>query len=120
MNLRNRDLSSYGIGRQQIRQGGGRGNGNDHLDELLGATELYVYQPPNKPVKGYESLKLFVESESCQILFTADKPPELQEFEAMRVTHLRGDKIPDAVVKRVHSWAHGRNLLHSFFRPLYR
>ncbi len=120
MNLRNRDLSSYGIGRQQIRQGGGRGNGNDHLDELLGATELFVYQPPNKTVKGYESLKLFVESESCEILFTADKPPELQKFEAMRVTHLRGEKIPDAVVKRVHSWAHGRNLLHSFFKPLYR
>ena len=120
MNMRNQDLSRYGINRDQIRQGGGRGNGNDHLDELVGSTELYVYQPPNKPIKGYESLKLFIESEGCEIIFTADKPPELQEYEAMRITHKRGEKIPDAVVKRIHSWAHGRNFLHSFFKPLYR
>ena len=31
--------------RNQIRQGGGRGSGNDHVDELYGSSELYVYRP---------------------------------------------------------------------------
>jgi hypothetical protein len=38
----------------------------------------------------------------------------------MRITHKGGQPIPDAVLRRSHSWAHGRNFLHSFFKPLYR
>ena len=48
MSLSNMDLGGHGIGRAQLRQGGGRGNGNDHLEELLGSTELYIYQTPNR------------------------------------------------------------------------
>ena len=120
MNLGNMDLGGHGFGRSQIRQGGGRGNGNDHLEELLGSTELYIYQTPNRRVRGYENLKMFIEAEECELIFTADAPPELRDYETMRITHTRGEKIPDAVVKRAHSWAHGRNFLHSFFKPLYR
>jgi hypothetical protein len=90
------------------------------MEELLGATELYIYQTPNRKVTGYESLKMFIESQECEVIFTADAPPELSSYETMRVTHKRGEKIPDAVLKRAHSWAHNRNFLHSFFKPMYR
>jgi hypothetical protein len=90
------------------------------MEELLGATELYIYQTPNRKVTGYESLKMFIESQECEVIFTADAPPELSSYETMRVTHKMGEKIPDAVLKRAHSWAHNRNFLHSFFKPMYR
>ena len=80
-------LGDQGFGRRQRRQGGGRGNGNDHLEELLGATELYVYQPPNSRVKGFPSLKLFVESRECAVIFTADAPPELPNYQTLRIAH---------------------------------
>ena len=114
------NLRGHGINRRQLRQGGGRGNGNDHVDELFGATELYVYQTPNKRVKGYDRFKMFVESEGCEIIFTADAPPELSNYETLRITHRKGEKIPDNVVRRGHTWAHNNNFLHSFFKPMYR
>ena len=92
------NLSGHGFTRQQIRQGGGRGNGNDHVDDLYGCTE----------------------SEGCEVIFTADAPPELNGYETMRITQRQGQPIPPAVVKRCHSWAHQRNYLHSFFKPMYR
>ena len=111
-----------GFGRDQIRQGGGRGNGNDHLDELIGATELstIVYQTPNRRAKGFDALKLFLEANECEVLFTTDIPPELRSYEAFRITQKRGEAIPVPVLRRCHSWAHGRNFLHSFFKPMYR
>ncbi len=112
-------MNNSGFTREQLRQGGGRGNGNNHLDELIGATELFVYQTPNKKPKGFESLKLFLAASECELIFTLDIPPELKSYEAFRITHKGGEKIPDAVLKRCHSWAHGRNFLHSFFKPMY-
>jgi hypothetical protein len=115
------NLRDYGIGRRQLHQGGGRGSGNDHLDELIGCTEFYIYQPPNTNPKGYQSLKLYLESQDCEVIFTLDSPVDLGDrYEAVRVTHRRGEPIPAAVLKRTHSWVHQRNLLHSFFKPLYR
>ena len=87
---------------------------------MIGATELFVYQTPNKKPKGFESLKLFVAASECELNPTLDIPPELKNYEAFRITHKSGEKIPDAVLKRCHSWAHGRNFLHSFFKPMYR
>ena len=112
-------LSNHGFTRAQLRQGGGRGNGNDHFDELIGATELFVYQTPNKKIKGFESLKLFLEASECELIFTVDVPPELRSYETFRIAHKSGEKIPDPVLRRCHSWAHGRNFLHSFFKPMY-
>lgn len=120
MSLQGRgNLGDRGITRAQLRQGGGRGNGNDHLEEMIGATELFVYQTPNKKPKGFESLKLFLAASECELISTLDVPPELKNYEAFRVTHKSGEKIPDDVLKRCHSWAHGRNFLHSFFKPMY-
>jgi len=113
------NLGDQGITRAQLRQGGGRGNGNDHLEEMIGATELFVYQTPNKKPKGFESLKMFLAASECELVSTLDVPPELKNYEAFRVTHKSGEKIPDEVLKRCHSWAHGRNFLHSFFKPMY-
>ena len=109
-----------GFGRDQIRQGGGRGNGNDHFDELIGATELYIYQTPNRRAKGFETLKLYLEANDCELIYTTDVPPELRQYETVRITHKRGEAIPNPALRRSHSWAHGRNFLHSFFKPLYR
>ena len=120
MSLQGRgNLGDRGITRAQLRQGGGRGNGNDHLEEMVGATELFVYQTPNKKPKGFESLKLFLAASECEWISTLDGPSELKNYEAFRVTHKSGEKIPDEVLKRCHSWAHGRNFLHSFFKPMY-
>ena len=55
----------------------------------------------------------------CELIFTLDIPPELKNYEAFRITHKAGEKIPNDVLKRCHSWAHGRNFLHSFFKPMY-
>lgn len=123
--MQNRRLSDYGIGRDQLRQGGGRGNGNDHFDELVGSTEFYVYQTPGRRVKGFDSLKLYAEAEGCELLYTAEAPPELADYETLRITHPGGpgrstQPIPDPVLKRAHSWAHRNNFLHSFFKPMYR
>ena len=120
MSLQGRDnLGDRGITRAQLRQGGGRGNGNDHLEEMIGATELFVYQTPNKKPKGFESLKLFLAASECELISTLDVPSELKNYEAFRVTHKSGEKIPDEVLTRCRSWAHGRNFLHSFFKPMY-
>ena len=113
-------LGNFGVNRRTRRQGGGRGTGVDHVEELLGCTELYIYQTPNTRPKGYTGLKTFLEAQECEVIFTADAPPELSRYETMRITHRRAEAIPDAVVKRAHSWAHQRNYLHSFFKPLYR
>jgi hypothetical protein len=115
MNLGDRRFS-----RSQLRQGGGRGNGNDHLEDLLGSSELYIYRPPGGRMKGFDGLKLFAESESCEIIFTMDAPPELKDYETIKITNSNTKTIPDHVVKRGHSWAHRNNFLHSFFKPLYR
>ena len=114
------NLRGHGFTRRDLRQGGGRGTGSDHVEELYGITELYIYQPPNRRLKGYERFKLFIETEECEIIFTADAPPELSKYETMRITHKKGEKIPDNVVKRGHTWAHNQNFLHSFFKPMYR
>jgi len=113
-------LGDREISRRQVRQGGGRGTGEDHVDGMFGCTELFVYQTPKTRPKGYESLKSYLETQDCEVDLSPDVPPELGRHEAIRVTHRNGEPIPIAAVKRVHSWAHGRNYLHSFFRPMYR
>ncbi len=113
-------LHDHGINRRQIRQGGGRGSGDDHVDAMFGSTELYIYQTPNTRPKGFESLKSYLEAQDCEVLFTTDGPPELSRYETVRVTRRDSEEIPDAAVKRAHSWAHRRNYLHSFFKPMYR
>ena len=113
-------LRDHGLGRSNIRQGGGRGTGDDHVDSLFGSTELSIYQTPNTKPKGYETLKAYLEAQDCEIVFTHESPPELSRHETLRITHRKAEPIPNAVVKRAHRWAHQRNYLHSFFRPMYQ
>ncbi len=112
-------LSDYGFGRKKLRQGGGRGTGDDHVDSLYGSIEMSIYQTPNTRLKGYESFKAFVEARDCEIIFTDEAPPGLSRYETIRITHRMAEPIPIEVVTRAHRYAHGRNYLHSFFRPMY-
>ena len=114
------ELRNYGIGKRELRQGSGRGSGNDHFEDLIGSTEFYIYQPGGLRPKGFDSFKAFLEVQGCEAVFTSDTPVELgSEFEALRITY-KGTQIPVPVLKRAHAWAHQRNFLHSFFRPLYQ
>ena len=113
-------LRDHGFGRKSLREGGGRGTGDDHVDGLFGSIELSIYQTPNTRPKGFETLKTFVESQDCELVFPHESPPELSRHETLRITNNKDEPIPLAVVKRAHRWAHQRNYLHSFFRPMYR
>lgn len=114
-------LRDQGFTRSQLRQGGGRGNGNDHFDELVGATELFIYQTLNRRAKGFDTLKLYLEAQSCELIFTLEVPPKLRDrYESLRITYKGGQPIPNAALRRCHAWAHGRNFLHSFFKPMYQ
>ena len=113
-------LRDHGFGRKSLREGGGRGTGDDHVDGLFGSVELSIYQTPNTRPKGFETLKAFVEAQDCELVFTHESPPELSRHETLRITNNKDEPIPLAVVKRAHRWAPQRNYLHSFFRPMYR
>jgi len=47
-------LGKFGINRQQIKQGGGRGTGNDHVDELYGCVE---FSSTRRQMSGVRALK---------------------------------------------------------------
>ena len=108
------------VSRRELRQGGGRGTGDDHFDEVEGSTEFEIFLTPNKRAKGYEALKRFLESEGCHVAFPAGSSNlPGPRYQAVRVTS--GDEeIPAAALRRGHRWAHQRNLLHSFFKPTVR
>lgn len=111
-------MRNYGFTRREIRAGSGAGDSvsSEHFDELIGSTEFYVYRNPNRKIKGYETLRLFLESEGCEIIHLLDAPtPVGKGYETIRVTN-KGNQIPVPVLKRVHNWAHQRNLLHMFYK----
>ena len=94
----------------------GDGVASEHFDELIGSTEFYLYRNPNRKIKGYEILRLCLESQGCEIIHLADTPtPVGKGYETIRVTN-KGHQIPVPVLKRVHNWAHQRNLLHMFYK----
>ena len=113
-------LGNHGISRRNLRQGGGRGTGEDHVDGMFGSTELYIYQAPNTKRKGFEALKTYLDAQGCDITLTADAPPELSRHQTMLISQRQAESIPIPALKRAHSWAHQRNYLHSFFKPMYR
>ena len=115
------DLRKYGMTRDQLRQGSqgpGGGNGDDHVDELTGSRDLTIYLTPNRRLKGYAELKAFVEARGCRIgQVEGDRLLPGKEYTAVKVSCADG-LIPEAVLRRAHRWAHQRNYLHSFFKPL--
>ena len=91
----------------------------DHHVAIRDQFAIAQHIGPNSKVKGFPGMKLYVESQECDVIFTADAPPELANYDTVRITYKKAGPIPDPVVKRGHSWAHRNNFLHSFFKPMY-
>ncbi len=111
-------LRNYGFTRKDLRAGSGAGDGiaNEHFDEMVGSCELYIYRHANKKIKGYQPLKLFLESQGCEVIHITDTPaPVGHGYETIRITS-KGDQIPVPSLRRAHDWAHRRNLLHMFYK----
>ena len=109
------DVRRYGITRREIREGAG-GGANEHFGELIGSNEFYIYRHPSSKIRGYDALKVFSESQGCEVLHIAGGPtPVGQGYETLRITNT-GREIPIPVLKRAHNWAHRRNLLHLFYK----
>ena len=107
------------ISRRELRQGGGRGTGDDHVHEVVGSSEFEIFIPPNRRVKGYAELKAAVEHHGCAIEYPAQsKQAPGPRFTTIKITH-GGRVAPAELIREAHQWAHHRNLLHSFFRPLF-
>jgi hypothetical protein len=112
-------MKDRGMTRAQIKMGSGKGVdvADEHVREVLGSRDFYIYVPPKARVKGYETLKSYLLKQGMQIA-VSDKAPMLPapDFKALKIT-ASGLLIPDTVVKQAHRWAHQRNFLHSFFKP---
>ena len=109
------EIRNQGVTRRDIRGGAG-GGANEHFDELIGSTEFNIYRHRNSKIRGFETLKLFLESQSCDTLYITDAPaPVGPGYETIRITY-KGNEIPIASLKRAHNWAHRRNLLHLFHK----
>ena len=102
--------------RKELRDGPPT-DADGHWVELIGSTELSIFRHPNNKLGGYDALKVFLESQGCQVLYTADAPnPMGPSYHTILITS-SGGELSTAVLKRAHSWAHRRKLSHSFFIP---
>ena len=111
-------MRERGFTRRQIRAGSGVGQevAGEHFDQMIGSVELYIYRHPSRKIKGYEPLKAQLESEGCQVVHVgAASTPVGPGYETFRVTN-GGEQIPVPLLRRAHSWAHQRNLLHMFYK----
>ncbi|MEX2598748.1 MAG: hypothetical protein WD533_03740 [Dehalococcoidia bacterium] len=112
--------SEHHLTRSQLKIGSGKGAevADAHFDEMAGSRDLYIYVPPRAKVKGYDELKSFLQAEGCavQVLEEAPMLPG-KGYKAVKVSAATGI-IPDPVLRRAHRWAHQRDFLHSFFKPL--
>ena len=108
--------------RAQLRIGSGKGTdvADEHVHEMLGSSELYVYVTPGIKPKGYAQLKSFLEGAGCEVRVSDDAPMlPAKGYKAVRITH-GGKSMEDEVLRRAHRWAHRNNYLHSFFKPFKR
>ena len=111
-------MRSHGLTRRELRAGAGRGEATaeGHFDELVGSHEFFVYRKPNAKIKGYDSLKSWLESQGCDVVRIPDAPnPAGPGFETIRITG-KGEQIPVPNLRRAHDWAHQRNLFHLFHK----
>ncbi len=107
-----------GANRKMLREGSGTDVEHAHYDEVLGSSEFYIYVAPNKKPKGYLELKQFLESQGAKVeypVITDSKPSPGHQVIKITMDHT---VISDHLLLRCHKWAHHRNFLHSFFRPL--
>jgi len=109
-----------GISRSKLREGSGRGTdiADEHFFEVAGSKDFYIYVTPNRKAKGYDDLRDWLK-ELGYVVSVSDDAPMLpaKGYKAIKVTVAHG-VISDDALKRAHRWAHQRNFLHSFFKPL--
>lgn len=107
----------YGMTRRDMRGGSGREVEPEHYDEVLGASEFYIYLHAGAKMKGYQELKAFLEAEGCQVEYPGYS--SLLPNKSYTVIAITRDRqtISDAALRRAHRWAHHHNFLHSFFKP---
>lgn len=112
-------MQDRGMTRAQLKIGAGKGSevAADHVHEVLGSRDFWIYVAPNSRPKGYEDLKTYLLNGGCEVA-VSDTAPMLpaKGYKAIKVTHA-GEILSDDVVRRAHRWAHQRNYLHSFFKP---
>ena len=111
-------IRDYGFTRRELRGGSGPGTelASEHFQEMIGSVEFYIYRHPNRKIKGYDALKSSLESSDCEVLhLTGTANPVGKGYETIRVTN-KGAEIPTPLLRRAHSWAHQRNLLHMFYK----
>ncbi len=110
-----------GASRRNLRQSSNRGTGDDHLFELEGISRITIFIPRHHKMKGYRDLKARLEAAGCQVTYPSQSPAALREapgpqYQAVNVE--APGRMPPEAIKAAHRWAHQRDLLHSFFRPL--
>ena len=111
-------MKNYGFTRKELRGGSGTGSGvaNEHFHDMIGSTEFYVYRHPNRRIKGYGALKAHLDTHGCEVVDMAEPSnPVGERYETIRITN-KGNEIPVPLLRRAHSWAHQRNLLHMFYK----
>ncbi|MBL76248.1 MAG: hypothetical protein CL763_04945 [Chloroflexi bacterium] len=111
-----------GMNRSRLREGSGKGKeiADEHFHEVAGSKDFYVYVTPNRKAKGFEQLRDWLRSQGY-LVNVSDQAPLLpaKGYKAIKVTTSE-PTLSDEAVKRTHRWAHERNFLHSFFKPLNR
>ena len=112
-------MRDRGLTKAQLREGSGKGIriADEHVDEVLGSRDFWIYVAPKTKPKGYEELKAYLVEQGCTVE-VSDKAPMLPApgYKAIKVTTSE-HTLADEVVKRAHRWAHLRNYFHSFFKP---
>lgn len=110
----------HGMSRAKLREGSGKGSevADDHFHEVAGSQDFYVYVTPNRKAKGYEPLRDWLVAQGYAVSVSDDAPLlPAKGYKAIKVTTSDG-VLSDEAVRRTHRWAHQRNFLHSFFKPL--
>ena len=110
-----------GASTRLLRSSSNRGTGDDHLFELEGASRLTIFFSPNVKLKGFRDLKSALEKAGCQVTYPSFAPAVQRElpgpkFKAINIE--ANTSIAPEALRQAHRWAHKRDLLHSFFRPL--
>lgn len=113
-------LQDRGFNREYKRQGSGTDLADEHFDEIVGSTEFCIFVTPNKKSNGLDGLTRFLESDGSSVQYPSHSQQSPGDrYKVIKITK-QGTEISRLSLRRAHNWAHRRNFLHSFFRPLIR
>ena len=112
-------MRDRGMTKAQLKIGSGKGVdvADEHVHEVLGSRDFWIYVAPKSKPKGYDDLKAYLIDQGC-VVEVSEKAPMLPApgYKAIKVT-TSAHTLDDEVVRRAHRWAHSRNYFHSFFKP---